>query len=227
MTNSINTNQIRIEIKDVPIVQGRVEYKAGVFAIYLDKRLELIAPNSYRFLSLLGKENVNMTSAGACYNEEEAGQIQKNILIQAAASLTVFVSSLVIFAFSSDSNEDSIKPLSATLLSLPPWFLAHKLGSCANERIRTQKIDATVSKKATAKELKGGILFYKAFQEKNKKKNKFLYTDAGESRFPSLESNPLLQDRIMQLEQELKSRGVVSECTKEDQQKITEIQTLF
>lgn len=225
MTASIH--QARTEIKDAPISESRVECNADVFAIYLDKRLEVIAPKSYKFLSLLGKENINITQAGACYSEKDARQMQKNILIQVAASLAVFVSSLAIFAYSSDADDFSIKPFPASMLSLPSWFLFYKLGSCANERIKAQTIDAIVTERATPEELKGGILFYKAFQQRNKKKNMFFYTDSGESRFSSLESSPLLQDRIIQLEQELKSRGIASECTKKDQQKIREMENLF
>jgi hypothetical protein len=213
MSHCITNQPYRIQ--HAPIAQGRVD---NGHTIFLDQSLEKIAPNSYEFLSLWGKRNVAITLKGV--SEENRNQMQKNAINQIAINLIIFAAGL---------NYYSMNCFSASLASLPIWFLAHKLTDCANERIKAKEVDTSLVEGPSTKPeiLKGGILLYKAFQRVNQKKNRILFTNFGESRLSVLESTPTLKERIIQLEKKLEVLGEPWECTEADQETIDKIENLF
>ena len=214
MSHCIKNQPYRIH--NAPIAQGRVEYNANGHTIFLDQRLEKIAPNSYKFLSLWGQRNVAITQKG--FSKENENQIQRNAIKQIAADTAVFA-----------VNCYSMNYLPASLASLPIWFLAHKLTDCANERIKAKEVDTSLVEdpSITPEALKGGILFYKACQRVNQKKDRIFFTNSGESRFSVLESTPTLKGRIIQFEKKLEVLGEPWECTEADQKTIDKIENLF
>ncbi|MDQ5956998.1 MAG: hypothetical protein ACH349_02125 [Candidatus Rhabdochlamydia sp.] len=211
MTHCIRTRLP--EICYAPIGQNGVNYNANGHIIFLDHRLKELAPNSYEFLYLHGKKIIDITQKG--FSTENENQIQKNAIKQVAADLAVFA-----------VNCYSMNYLPASLASLPIWFLACKLTNCANERIKAKEVDASLVKDPLIppEVLKGGLLFYKAWQEVNKTKNRIFFTNYGESRFSVLESTPALEERITQIEEELKRRGINIEV---DQKTTEKIEKLF
>jgi hypothetical protein len=198
-------------IENAPISQSRVTCHEGIFTIYLDKRVEKIAPNVSAFLCLHAMRFIEVTQEGV--SDKHKQEMQNNIVKQLAVSVAVFTLGYY-----------SMNYLSATLISSPFWFLAHKFTNCSNERMKIKEVDIRVIKDATSEQLKGGLLFYKACQEVNKKK--FFFTNSGDSRFPSLESTPTLEDRIRQIEKKLKDLKVEWQL-KEDQKIIKQIESLF
>lgn len=213
MSHCVSNQTYSINIEDAPISQSRVVCNKNIFTIYLDKRLEKVAPHADAFLRLHAKRFMDLTQKGP--SEKDKKDMQNNAVRQIGASLAVLALGL----------NCSMNCLPATLFSLPVWFLAHKLTNCANERIKTKEVDKKVVEEATPEHLKGGILFYKACQEVNK--NKVFFTRSGDSWFPSLESTPTLEDRIHQLEQKLKNQGIDLSHTEEDQKNIKQIENLF
>ncbi|KAG6559865.1 hypothetical protein RHABOEDO_000916 [Candidatus Rhabdochlamydia oedothoracis] len=205
-------------IVDAPLAESRVECNAGVYTIFLNKKLEEIAFNSYKFLSFFGKKSIAIAQKGV--NEENRKLMQKNVIKQIAVDLTAFALSL---------SYCSMNYLPAGLIFLPVWFLASKLKNCANEQIQTKEIDTSLVEDSTIKSevLKGGILFYKAWQNVNQKKDRIFFTSSGESRFSVFESTPALEGRITQLEEKLKNLGKQWECTETDQETIEKIEELF
>lgn len=201
-----------------PIAQSRVEYKADAIYAFFCPKLKEIAPNSYEFLSLWTEKSIAITQKGV--SKENENQMQKNTIKQITASLSIFALSLGYY---------SMSYFSATLASLPVCFLVSKLTNCANEQIKTKEIDTSLVEDSTIKAevLKGGILFFKAWQKVNQKKDHIFFTSSGESRFSVLESTPPLKGRITQLEEKLKNLGEQWECTEADQEIIEGIEKLF
>lgn len=212
MSHGVFNQPYSIKIKHAPILEARVACNKGIFTIYLDKRMEEIAPNVSAFLRLHAIKFVDITQEGL--SDKHKKEMQNNIVKQVAVSMVVFALGCY-----------SMNCLSATFISSPLWFLAHKFTSCTNERMKVKEVDVRVIKDATPEHLKGGLLFYKACQEVNKKK--ILFTRSGDSRFPSLESTPTLKDRIHQIEQKLKALEVKWQTTDEDQKIIKQIENLF
>lgn len=211
------TNQ-PYRIAHAPIAENRVEYNANIYTIFLNKNLKEIAPNSYEFLSLWGEKSIAIAQKG--FSEENENQIQKNTAKQVAVSLATFAASLSYY---------SMNYFPAALASLPVCFLVSKLTSCANEQIKVKEIDTNLVEDIAIKPeiLKGGILFYKACQKVNQKKDRIFFTSSGESRFSALESTPAFKERITQLEKKLKNLGEQWKCTETDQQTIKKIERLF
>ncbi|MGB7128706.1 MAG: hypothetical protein WBD50_06440 [Candidatus Rhabdochlamydia sp.] len=209
------TNQL-YRIEDAPIAQGRVEYNAGMYTIFLDQRLKEVSSDTYDFLHLQGKKMIDITQKGV--SEENKSQMQKNAIKQIAAGLTVFAVGL---------NYYSMNYFPAGLASLPVWFLACKLKNCADERIKAKEVDVNLIEEASPETLKGGILFYKAWQRVNQKKDPIFFTNSGESRFSVLESTPALEGRITQLKKKLESLEKPWECTEANQKTIKKIEKLF
>lgn len=205
-------------IAHAPIAEGRVEYNAGIYTIFLSEKLKEIAPSSYEFLSHWGEKSIAVAQKGV--SEEIEDQMQKNTVKQITVSLTAFAASLSYY---------SMNYFPAALVSLPVWFLVSKLTNCANEQIKTKEIDISLVEDATIKPeiLKGGILFYKACQKVNQKKDRIFFTSSGESRFSVFESTAALKERITQLEKKLKDREESLQYTETDQETIKKIANLF
>ncbi|MGL4540258.1 MAG: hypothetical protein ACRCU0_04700 [Candidatus Rhabdochlamydia sp.] len=214
MSHCISNQTYSINIEDAPISQSRVTCHEGSYTIYLDKRVEKIAPNVHEFLHLYAMKFIDVTQEGM--SDKHKQEMQNNVVKQIAVSVAVFALGYY-----------SMNYLSATLISSPLWFLAHKVTNCSNERMKIKEVDIRVIKDATPEYLKGGLLFYKACQRANQNKNSFFFTHSGDNRFPSLESTPTLEERIHQIEQKLKDLKVEWQPREEDQKTIKQIENLF
>src|SRR5579862_9578049 len=83
--------------------------------------------------------------------------MQNNVVKQPAVSLAVFALGCY-----------SMNCLSATLISSPLWFLAHKFTNCSNERMKIKEVDIREIKDAIPEHLKGGFFFIKLVKKQIK-----------------------------------------------------------